>query len=131
MNVLMGPTNGATELEIDKALGAPCLLNLERRESKTGNQYNSIRDIVPPVDGVEIAQARTDYMNYDVENHDQAAFDALPEWIRESVKRSTQWIDMQANSTPIQTAPPNLQIVDGQAIDTATGEVIAQKGPGF
>ena len=45
--------------EIDKALGAPCLLNLEQRESKTGNQYNSIRDIVPPVDGVEIAQART------------------------------------------------------------------------
>lgn len=131
MNVLMGATNGADELEIDKALGAPCLLNLEQRESKTGNQYNSIRDIVPPVDGVEIAQARTPYMNYDVENHDQTAFDALPEWIREVVKRSTQWIDMQANSTAIQTSPPNLQIVDGQTIDTATGEVIAQKGPGF
>ena len=127
MAVLMGATNGADELEIDKALGAPCLLNLEQRDSKAGNQYN----IIPPVDGVEITQARTPYMIYDVEDHDQTAFDALPEWIREVVKRSTQWIDMQANSTAIQTSPPNLQIVDGQTIDTATGEVIAQQGPGF
>lgn len=122
---LMPVPDDPTELDIEQALGAPCLLSVEKKAAATGTEYNKIDTVSPPIMGMTIEPARTPYFCYDVESHTDEAFDALPEWIQDMVKKSTQWLDMHTPTTPVQTAPPNLAVVGGQTINTQTGEVIA------
>lgn len=122
---LMSVPADPTELDIEQALGAPCLLSVEKKAATTGTEYNKIDAVSPPIMGMTIEQARTPFFCYDVEDHDDAKLEALPEWIQDMVKKSTQWLDMHTPTTPVQTAPPNLAVVGGQTVNTQTGEVIA------
>lgn len=122
---LMPVPDDPAELDIEQALGAPCLLSVEKKVAATGTEYNKVDTVSPPIMGMTIEPARTPLFGYDVEDHDDAKLEALPEWIQDMVKKSTQWLDMHTPTTPVQTAPPNLAIVGGQTVNTQTGEVIA------
>lgn len=126
---LMPVPDDPTELDIEQALGAPCLLSVEKKAAATGTEYNKIDTVSPPIMGMTIEPARTPLFCYDVESHTDEAFDALPEWIQDMVKKSTQWLDMHTPTTPVQTAPPNLAIVGGQTVNTQTGEVLSPVQP--
>lgn len=112
------------EIDIEQALNAPCLLSVEKKLAASGSEYNKVDTVSQPIMGMNIDLPRTKPFCYDVESHTDEAFNTLPEWIQEMVKKSTQWADMHANSTPVQTAPPNLTVVGGQTINTQTGEVL-------
>jgi hypothetical protein len=126
---LMAVPEDPTELDIEQALGAPCLLSVEKKVAATGTEYNKIDTVSPPLMGMAIEPARTSLFCYDVESHTDEAFDALPEWIQEMVKKSTQWLDMHTPTTPVQTAPPHLAVVGNQTINTQTGEIISPTAP--
>lgn len=128
LSALIPMPDDAAEIDIESALLKPCLVALDKNISEsTGNEYNVLESISPPIAGMEIPPARMQPISYDVESHTDAAFEALPDWLQEEVKKSTQWIDMHANSTPVQTAPPNLAVVGGQTVNTQTGEVVVQQ----
>lgn len=130
LSALIPIPDDVSEIDIESALMKPCLVALDKNTSETtGNEYNVLEAISPPIVGMEIPPARMQPISYDVESHTDEAFNALPEWLQEEVKKSTQWIDMHANSTPVATAPPNMQAVAGQMISTVTGEVVAQQIP--
>lgn len=117
------------EIDIEQALNAPCLLSVEKKLAASGSEYNKVDTVSQPIMGMNIDLPRTKPFCYDVEAHSDEAFNALPEWIQDTVKKSTQWADMHANSTPVQTAPPNLTVVGGQTINTQTGEVLMPAQP--
>lgn len=130
LSALIPIPEDTSNVNIGAAFMKPCLVALDKGISEsTGNEYNAIESVSPLIAGMEIPPARMQPISYDVESHTDEAFNALPEWLQEEVKKSTQWIDMHANSTPLQTAPPNLAVVNGQTINTQTGEVISQQIP--
>ena len=77
----------AANFEHEKLLGHKCLLNITHNESKsTGNTYATPSNATPIPKGM---QSEYDQHNgslfLDLEQWDQAAFDALPEWLRDKV----------------------------------------------
>lgn len=118
------------EIDISQALGAPCMLCVEKKESKeSGNEYNSIAVIMAPLKGLEIPPARTALILYDIEEPDQEAFGRLPSWVQEKIKESTQYSQRTASTQPL-----DIPQEGGEPLDIQTGagtREILQKGAPF
>lgn len=68
--------------------------------------YANIASAMQIPAGFQQPTATTPLMRFDIEPWDQTAFDALPEWAQEKVKKSTQYQKMHAPDTVISTAAP-------------------------
>ena len=98
-----------------ECLGKACILNILKKTSDaTGNEYNVIESIAPLVRGMgEPAESIITPICYDVENHTDASFEALPEWLQDVVKRSSEWADTHAASQTISVADGSIQPMGG------------------
>ena len=96
-----------------ECLGKACILTIAKKVSETtGNEYNTIESIGPLVRGMqEPAESIITPICYDVENHTDASFEALPEWLQEVVKRSSEWADTHAASQTISVANGAIQTI--------------------
>ncbi len=87
------------ELEILDQLGKPGQLNVVLNETK---EYANIEGIMPLPKGVPAPKSTTEPMVWDMDQWDDAAFQALPEWIQEQLKQSTQYQKQHAPQDTIQ-----------------------------
>ena len=90
------------ELDTNDLVGKPAMLNVVLNES---GEYSNIESIMQVPAGYPVPQPSLPLIWFDMEPWDQAAFDKLPEWAQERIKKSTQWQKEHAPTDAISAAP--------------------------
>jgi hypothetical protein len=85
----------AEAFDITKLLGAPCMLNIIHKQSKTGNSYEQIAGVTAVPKGIPVPnQINQNFvLSYDAWNQDM--FDSLPEFIRIKMQSSLEYAAMK------------------------------------
>ena len=82
---------------IEKLLGANCVLNIVH----TDRGYDRIASVMPLMRGVTKLQPENPLLAFDLDHHN--VFEPLPEripqWLRERIIRSDEWVAREANGT--------------------------------
>jgi hypothetical protein len=85
----------AEAFDITKLLGAPCMLNIIHKQSKTGNSYEQIAGVTAVPKGIPVPnQINQNFvLSYDAWNQDM--FDSLPEFVRIKMQSSLEYAAMK------------------------------------
>lgn len=107
----------AKAFDITKLISKPCMINIIHKPSKSDPSkiYANIAGITPIPKGVIVPEQinKTFVLSYD--NFDQAAFDALPDFIKDKMKGSLEYAAIhQPNNIQTQSAS---HIVDDNEFD--------------
>ena len=91
-------------------VGRPALLTVVLNET---GEYSNIDGIAPLPMGipVDVPQPLSKLIRFDTDDWNQAVFDALPDWAKERIKKSTQY---QKEHLPAETGA--MQQATGQAV---------------
>lgn len=76
------------ELEMFDQIGKPCQLNVVLNDT---GEYANVDSIMPIPKGFPAPVSKTDFFSWDMDHWDDAAFDKLPPWVQEQIKKSTQY----------------------------------------
>ena len=80
-------------------VGAPCMLNIIHKKSKDGAKaYEEIATITPLMKGVEMPSAFNEKQILTYSNWNQALFDSLPDFIKDKMKKSEEYLAMVSPS---------------------------------
>lgn len=90
------------ELDTNDLVGKPAMLNVVLNES---GEYSNIESIMQIPAGFPVPQPTLPLIRFDMDPWDQAAFDALPEWAQDRIKKSTEWQKNHAPTDTIAAAP--------------------------
>ena len=71
-------------LDILKFLGKPCTLNIVHNENN-GRTYANIASISPKMKDMECPPAINPLVSFEIANHTEEEFSALPEWLRNKI----------------------------------------------
>lgn len=93
------------ELDVFDQLGKACQLQVVLNDT---GEYSNVENLMPIPKGMSAPTSKTAFFTWDMENWDDAAFEKLPEWTREQIKKSTQY---QKDHAPVQdvTVQPQTQ----------------------
>lgn len=85
-----------TEEELDgfdlaSMVGKPCQLQVLVVQKKDGGSCNKIAGVFGLPKGLPAPKSENPLMTYQVEDGENEMFLTLPEWIRERIKKSTEW----------------------------------------
>ena len=81
----------AGEFDIFTLLGRPCIVNITHIE-KGDATYANIIGMSPLPKGMVCPPAFNNALCYNTEEHDEAVFSQLPEFIQDKIKMSDEWI---------------------------------------
>lgn len=90
------------DFELTAMLGHSALIQVLQNE----NGYANIESVIPLPAGMPDPSTSTELMSFDVEDWDDKRFEALPEWIQEKIKNSTQWKEQHAPDTVVDFPAP-------------------------
>lgn len=97
----------AKSFDIERLIGAPCMLNITHKKSKDGTKtYAEIGSVSKLPKGLECpAQINPSYV-WTYENFDQEKFNKIPEFLRQKMVTSFEYIHATtvANETPVYDA---------------------------
>lgn len=100
------------DFDTDTLLGSAAMIHVVLNDT---GEYSNIDSIMKLPEGMPAPTTKTRLMAFDIDEWDQEVFDALPEWVQEKIKKSTQYqkrhapeteVDFPAQSTPAAAAPP-------------------------
>ena len=91
------------ELDIFDQIGKPCQLNVVL--NSTG-EYANVDNIMPIPRGFSAPTTDTPPVRWDIEQWDDKVFESLPEWIREKIKKSTEYQMDHAPETAVEVKAP-------------------------
>ena len=103
----------AAEEDLSQRLGRTCQLQVVLNE--TGDKAN-IDNIMALPKGIKLDKPQSELVLFDLDEFDQATFDKLSDWTRETIQKSTQWAKNHADTSEIKVNPE-------------TGEVVSQANP--
>lgn len=75
-------------LDLFAQIGRPCCINVVLSDD---GKYSNVDTVTPLVAGLPAPRTATPPFKWDMDEWNDAAFDALPEWARERIKKSTQY----------------------------------------
>lgn len=87
--------NGFLRFSTVEMLGTGCLLQVIVEE-KEGGSYNRITSVVALPAGMSAPAPQSPLLSFDIDAWDQQTFEALPEWIQNRIKKSTQYQKLHA-----------------------------------
>jgi hypothetical protein len=90
----------AKSFDITKLLGVACTLGITHKVSKTGKTYAEISSVSTLMKGMAIADQINPSFEFSVAEFDQAKFDVLPQFIRDKVITSREYLAMQGTPKP-------------------------------
>lgn len=96
--------NGFMQFSIKDMLGTGCFLQVIIEEKDSGT-YNRITSVISLPMGMDIPATETPLIAFDMDAWDDETFTALPAWIQERIKKSTQY---QKLHVPTETVDVNL-----------------------
>lgn len=112
----------AAEEELSQRLGRTCQLQVVLNE--TGDKAN-IDNIMAVPKGVQVAKPKSEMTLFDLDEFDQATFDKLSDWTRETIQKSSQWQKEHASTETIEVNPETGEVVE----DGGTGTNFASQAP--
>lgn len=85
----------AEAFDITKLLGAPCMLNIIHKQSKTGNSYEQISSVTAVPKGFQVPEQvnKNFVLSYDAWN--EGLFDSLPDFIKQKMMSSLEYAAMK------------------------------------
>ena len=90
------------EADLSEQLGKPCQVTVSVSESG----YSRISGIAAIPKGIPAPTTNTPLILFSVEDWDDAAFDALPEWAQNKIKNSTQYQKEHVPQTDVTVQQP-------------------------
>ena len=94
------------ELDVFDQVGKPCQLQVVLSDS---GEYSNVANLMPLPKGMPEPVSNTAYITWDMEAWDDAVFEALPEWTKEKIKKSTQYQKEHAPETTIEVKAPETE----------------------
>lgn len=91
------------ELDVFEQLGKACQLQVVLNET---GEYSNVANLMPIPRGMSAPTTATPFFTWDMDAWDDAAFEKLPEWTREQIKKSTQYQKEHAPQTDVAVQPP-------------------------
>lgn len=102
----------AADFDIFTLLGKACLVNITHVE-KGDSTYANIIGMSPIPKGMVCPPAFNTPLCYNTEEHDEAVFNLLPEFIQDKIKMSDEWIARISKPAPVVSAPAaSLEVED-------------------
>ena len=93
----------ASDFDIFTLLGKACLVNITHVE-KGDSTYANIIGMSPIPKGMVCPPAFNAPICYNTEEHDEAVFNLLPEFIQDKIKMSDEWIARISKPIPVERA---------------------------
>ena len=90
------------ELDLFDQVGKACQLNVVLNDT---GEYANVDSIMPIPKGMPAPVSKTAFFTWDMDAWDDAVFEALPEWTREQIKKSTQYQKEHAPADTVEVAP--------------------------
>ena len=79
-------------IDLNVLVGRPCLLSIIHEPRKTGTGERAvIKSIAAVPKGFTVPDAINESLIYDLDNHSEATFSQLPDWMREQIENSIEW----------------------------------------
>ena len=91
------------EMDTNDLVGKPAMLNIVLNES---GDYSNIDGVMQVPVGFPVPQATLPLIRFDMEPWNQAAFEALPDWAQERIKKSTQYQKEHAPAETVSVQQP-------------------------
>ena len=85
------------ELDLFEQVGKPCQLNVVLNDT---GEYANVDSVMPIPKGIPAPTSKTAFFTWDMDAWDDAAFEKLPAWTQEQIKKSTQY---QKDHAPAET----------------------------
>ena len=98
------------EFDLFTLLGKPCQLQVVLNDTK---EYSNVANLMQLPKGMPAPISNTAYISWDMENWDDAAFEHLPEWTREQIKKSTEYQKEHVPVTDVSIGQDNVQAAGG------------------
>ena len=90
------------ELDLFDQIGKPCQLNVVLNDT---GEYANVDSIMPLPKGFPAPETKTAFVTWDMDAWDDAAFEKLPAWTQEQIKKSTQYQKNHAPETVVEVKP--------------------------
>jgi hypothetical protein len=93
--------------DLGKVLGQPCLLSINHEKGKgdkSDRTYANIKAVTTLPKGMACPPQVNLSAEYSIAHHDDAVFDALPDWLKEIITTSEEWKSKSAPAAaPVET----------------------------
>lgn len=80
----------AAEYDASQLLGKSCMISVTLDETPSGT-YNNIASVVGLPAGIDAPKPESDLILFDWDNFTEEGFNALPEWLKTKIKKSTEY----------------------------------------
>ena len=94
------------ELDLFDQIGRACQVNVVLNET---GEYSNVESAIPLMKGYPVPKSSTPPIRWDMDKWDDAVFQALPEWVQEKIKKSTQYQKEHAPDTAIEVKAPETE----------------------
>ena len=95
------------ELDLFSYVGKPCQLNVVLSEN---GEYANVKAAIPLPNGMPAIDSNTPYVMWDMDRWDDTVFAALPEWVQEQIKKSTQYQNSHPSTETIAVQPETVAV---------------------
>lgn len=95
------------ELDLFDQIGKACQLNVVLNDT---GEYANVDSVIPIPKGFPEPTSKTAFFTWDMDAWDDAAFDKLPAWTQEQIKKSTQYQKDHAPETVVEVKPPEAEV---------------------
>lgn len=85
------------EADIDEQLGKPCMLTVSVNE----NGYANVTAVSAIPKGIPVPVSETPFIRFDVNEWSDEGFAALPEWVQNRIKESTEYQKLHVPTSPV------------------------------
>lgn len=107
------------DIDLGQRLGRTCQLQVVLNES--GDKAN-IDNVMALPKGLKLDKPQSELVLFDLDEFDQATFEKLSDWTRETIQKSTQWARNHASTETIEVNQETGEVIeDGGQIARATG----------
>lgn len=100
------------ELDVFEQVGKPCQLQVVLNET---GEYSNVSNLMPVPKGFPAPASKTAFFTWDMDNWDDTAFEKLPQWTQDQIKRSTQYQKEHVPQTDVTVQQPSQNSSGGVA----------------
>ena len=94
------------ELDLFDQIGKGCQVNVVLNET---GEYANVESAIPLMKGYPLPKTNTAPIRWDMDHWDETAFQNIPEWVQEKIKKSTQYQKEHAPDTAIEVKAPETE----------------------
>jgi len=105
----------AKKFNISKLLGVPCFLSIIHKTSKQGKVYADISSISTLPKGMTCPEQVYDNFEFSFTPFDQDKFDSLPDWLKDKIRTSKEYITLHE--------PSDHQVSDSDSLPSTSDDL--------